>query len=470
MNTHKKTAFFLILSFLCLPLSIAYCKGAPKWVKTGKSMKYPDAFYMKAVGEGGSMEIADKMAVSRIGEQIQVSIKSEFSMLKRVRTEGGEEVETTNDSSISLESSVNMDNLEGVYVAERYFDESTKIYFSLAVLEREKTISRLSADIKESFSRSEEFYSMADQHLGAKEISKAIFAYSRSLEEYKKTEPKLMVFNVVASELDDKAPQSKLTLPGIEGRLMDILSLCRIEVLSGDKQTGAFGEALKKPLVTRALFRDKDQYIAIEGLPIAFSAINASPTLDEEVLTDINGIAQSLVSRVEATGIKSNHIDATINIIEAAKLQGGLKARFTYLLPIKEDITLFFKLSEYSFGNPVEPAIVGPALMKALKDSGFNLTKKKDKSDFVVKGELSVSKKGTMGKLIFSNTSGSIDIVDMKTGNLVYKLNVAPEQTVGGGITEEASALSSLKKAGEVLSAELVSQMEAAFSGESQPE
>jgi len=469
MNRNKKTAIFLLISLLCLPLSRAYSKDAPRWVKTGNDMKYPDAFYMKAVGEGDSMEIADKMAVSRIGEQIQVSVKSEFSMLKRVRTAGGQDVETTNDRSISLESSVNIKNLEGVYVAERYFDETAGAYFSLAVLEREKAVSSLSADIIEAFSRSEEFYSMAEQHSAQKEIAKAIFAYSRAIEEHKKTAPKLIVLNVVASELEDERPRSKYTLPEIEGKLMGILSLCRIEVLSGDNQVGTFGEALASPLAVRALYRDNSQYLAVDGLPIRFSALSGGITLDEEVLTDVSGIAKSVVSRVEATGVKSNHIDAAIKFDEAAGLQRGLKARFTYLLPIKEDIMLFVKLSESSFGKPVEPGVVGPALIKALKDSGFNLSQKRDKSNFIVSGELSVSKKGSMGKVIFANTSGSVDIIDGKTGNVVSKVNISPEDTVGGGITKEASALSSLKKAGEVLSGEVVMQMEAAFSRTSQP-
>lgn len=441
-------------------------KSPPRWTKTGQHIKYPDTFYLTATGEGEKMELADKTAMVRIGEQIQISIKSEFSLLKEESARRGEVV-SREDVSLLIETSVDIKELEGISIVERYFDEKLNIHYSLAALDREKAAAALLKDINYSYGLAGKFYSTAENHRDNIEAAQAIHNYVRAIEEYKKGRPKEGILSVISNELVDKKIIDVPSLSDMEGRLIDVVSRCRLEVLSGDKQRGVFGKKLKEPLVVRAIINEGGKYYAIQGLPVKFSVIKGSATIQEEVTTDEDGMARSVVSRVNPSGIKNNLIDATLNFPEVSASLTGLSARFTYILPIKEDVRVAVDIVETNFGERLLPPVIGPMIVKALKESGFNVVtsydRKKNEVDFVIKGEIGSSKKGELGKVIFAHSTGALRIFDSKTGNIVKEITVDPDTSKGGGVTEETAGLNALKSAASIAGKEVAASMEKIF-------
>jgi hypothetical protein len=114
----------------------------PAWVKSLTYSGYPEDRYI--VGRGMAQasgnivkdqNLADYQAFVEIANQILISIKSDISIeqieILKDKTSDHREVTTAN---IFISSSV---ILRGLKIVDRYYDEREKIYYSLAVLDRE---------------------------------------------------------------------------------------------------------------------------------------------------------------------------------------------------------------------------------------------------------------------------------------------------------------------------------------------
>ncbi|MBE9541623.1 MAG: LPP20 family lipoprotein, partial [Proteobacteria bacterium] len=101
-------------------------KSLPQWASIGKDLRYPNELYITASGESGSVENADKVAMVRIAEQIQVSIKSELTLYRRATEKSGI-VESEKDMSMSIDTSVDVKDLDGLAIVDRYYDDRSNI-------------------------------------------------------------------------------------------------------------------------------------------------------------------------------------------------------------------------------------------------------------------------------------------------------------------------------------------------------
>ena len=439
----------------------------PAWASTGKDIRYPGELFITSVGEGASMEISDKMAIIRIAEQIRISIKSELNISQKESERAGI-VESSRDLSLTIETSVDIKNLEGISIINRHQDKRSHTTYSFAALDREKASFTLRRDINDIYALANEYFEAAEKHRSKIEIAKAIPNYIRAIEEHKKSRPKLSLLNAITKENSNNSIVKVVSMAQMEGQLIKVLSNCRLEIRSGNHQRGKFGEALKAPLTVSARYDKTGRDYPIKGLPLKFTITKGSATIQDEISTDSAGIARTLVYRVNPSGIKNNIIEVKLNYPKLSTPQSGPKVNFTYLLPVKEDIKINVQIKETNLGFKTDSAIIKPLVIKHLKDSGFNVLEKgTGRADFTIKGQLKTSKKGQMGDIIFAISSGSATILDNKTGLIASEIKINSEDSKGAGLSPGAAGLNSLEITGDAIGKNIALEMKKLFNNPS---
>ncbi len=439
----------------------------PSWTSTGRDKRYPEELFLTAVGEGASMEISDKTAMIRIAEQIRMSIKSELNISQKESEKAGM-VESSRAISLTIDTSVDIKNLEGISIINRHHDKRGRITYSFATLDREKASFSLKREINGIYALANEYFEAAERHRSKADIAKAIPNYIRAIEEHKKSIPKVRLLNAITKGDSSGSIVEVVSLAQIEGELIKAISNCRLDITGGNNQRGKFGEALKLPLALSARYESAGRDYPIRGLPLRFTITKGSATIQEEVSTDGRGIAKTVISRVNPSGIKNNIVEVKLNYPERSMPQSGPKVNFTYLLPVKEDIKVNVRIKETNLGFKTDSAIVKPLIIKHLKDSGFNvLEKSSGRANFTVKGELKTAKKGRMGDIIFAISTGSATILDNKTGLIASKIKINSEDSKGAGLSTEAAGLNSLEITGDFIGKNIAQEMGKLFNNPS---
>lgn len=146
------------MDLMKIPVSLAVlflCNGylfaqEPDWIR-GKSMMYPDEFYIVGVGSGDTRQEAESMARAQIAEVFSVDIKSDIS-ISRSETLRSRQGKTTAESRELTRSKLDVGlkkTLEGTEIAGVWRNPKDATYHALAVLDREKASLKMSERIHE---------------------------------------------------------------------------------------------------------------------------------------------------------------------------------------------------------------------------------------------------------------------------------------------------------------------------------
>jgi len=135
-----------------LVLYLSACSGVYadniKWVDE-INVFYPEKLYLTGLGIGETKEKADNRAFQNISKSIKLHIKSEeFSKEEYYQTDSGENSHTFNyDENIQIESETVLENAS---IVKHGYDSTKEMYYSLAVLRKDKYSDILSSKIEES--------------------------------------------------------------------------------------------------------------------------------------------------------------------------------------------------------------------------------------------------------------------------------------------------------------------------------
>jgi len=145
----KNKSFFCPAAVLVLILLIA-CETVgkkPDWIK-GRSQKYPASSYLIGIGQAKSsgnpaddQASADQNARAEIARQIQTRIQSQLvaEAEEELQRLGPDEQERFSQRIKTEVSASEKMEIEGIKIAERFYDEKAGIYYTLAVLDRRET-------------------------------------------------------------------------------------------------------------------------------------------------------------------------------------------------------------------------------------------------------------------------------------------------------------------------------------------
>ncbi|MDR3347082.1 MAG: LPP20 family lipoprotein [Helicobacteraceae bacterium] len=130
--------------YVLLLLTLAGCasqpapqsKAPPEWVLSSGG-SYPIGSYLTGLGSGANQTIAADRARSELVKIISVTVESASSARTAMDADGYRSDFASRVFARSTQT------IEGVEIAERWYDEANDLYYALAVLDRQRAASRL---------------------------------------------------------------------------------------------------------------------------------------------------------------------------------------------------------------------------------------------------------------------------------------------------------------------------------------
>lgn len=174
---------FVISAIICAS-SPLFCASEPEWV-SGQSRKYPDAAYVTGLGLGDTLDAARASSRAEIAKIFKARVtQASESTASEKSTVKDRALKSFGETKVESKTSVFTDEvIEGVKVAETYYDKKKKTYYALAVLDKSKARAALSAKVAEQEAILTSNLSAADKALSpagrVRMLSEALDAFDR---------------------------------------------------------------------------------------------------------------------------------------------------------------------------------------------------------------------------------------------------------------------------------------------------
>ena len=290
------------LSFLGAILS-----AQPKWYNNSTDLNYPPAFYYIGLGSGASYEEAFVLAQTEIASQLKVSIISTLESSMR-------EVSSDNlslfyqDVSSRTTSEVNQ-NVSGIEIVKK--ESFEKHYYVYAVLDKEKYLSGLRTELKIISDKITGLFNAANDFLNEGKIFAALDNYTDANNEIVEFESKLIFYNSLSTS--PFTDSNSLTPSDIISKIRNLLESIRINVISGDNQSGKIGAMLPEPVVFNVIYENlkSKEAIPISDIPVVVQY--EDKTVIEKTRSDDAGKFE-IYATVITESKKSGKIIAKLNL------------------------------------------------------------------------------------------------------------------------------------------------------------
>lgn len=272
--------------------------GPSSGIPTGTEFEYPAKDYLTGSGEGVSQNLADKTAIQKVIQQIQVSITSRLLDVQRSSKRNGR-LETENDVSLAVETKVDIDRLTGLAIARRYVDKKGEFH-SFAVLDREKASISLGREIRESYDLATKYLELAEDYKRKKELAGAIRNYAKAEAVLEKIKPQeRLVFGITGSEVKNDASAAKIKMKLIE-------AMSNVKVSVNLSVTNA-GKHLKSELYV--------SFIAERLINLGWQVVPSGYLPDTDALIRVR-VRMDSRKKGESGRIVYAYSDASINVID----------------------------------------------------------------------------------------------------------------------------------------------------------
>jgi len=388
MKNNKIWIFFICIFFI----SCAGARNIPTWMPTGHHPKYPSEKYLIGIGiaprtrnPDADMSKADAKARVEIAKQIRVKLEDVISANEMERKEGSV-VTSSYDISVSSQENVNM-TLEGVEIADRYFDPKAKLHYAIGVLPKARTAMRLSFEAEEGYSGCQKISKEADRLLAKGDMVGSIRKLILAVDLFEKAENKMTISSILMPT--PGGIRSDITENPF-AKLIELVNDLRFEIVSGDKQEGRIGAPLPEPLSLKVLSKGN---APIAGMPIIAKMSPKDGTAEGIVKSGKDGRASLKILEVKKTGKSINHIRLVPAWEEAvqealgkmtAQWTNRIKAAeilFQYKLRVEENTKVLIKTCILQDGAITEDTVILPNLVDAFKKAGFMVVNAQGKID-----------------------------------------------------------------------------------------
>ncbi|PKM97418.1 MAG: hypothetical protein CVU77_06190 [Elusimicrobia bacterium HGW-Elusimicrobia-1] len=255
--------------------------AAPEWL-SGQSKKYPAAGFITGVGAGSTMDSSRDVARAEIAKAFSMRIEQatvETSSERSSEATGGR-AEISVDVVQKTESKV-VDTVEGVEIAQMWYDKKDKVYWALAVLDkakyrRELSLKILSAEEKvmKSLESARQTMSFAEK---LKNLSEARSAAS--------VRDGLYLRRRVVDDMPSPPLPDDLSFSSIESEIADAKSRTTFRVNAADGLSGEFAVELTRRL-TKLGF-------AVVAFADGASTDSASVSMDVDARFDVSEFSRA---------------------------------------------------------------------------------------------------------------------------------------------------------------------------------
>jgi hypothetical protein len=278
----------------------------PVWVLGKEHSSFPIVNYL--VGRGISSESSVSAAENArmdLAKTIKVSIRSKI-------------LDFSNNGFTQIESVIKSEVdavLEGVEIRDGWFDKSKKNYYAYAVMNRKLASQSIKIRMNILAERLNWLLDDGEESMRKNDIVSALSSYISGYIEAPNLQSLRAMLNVIGRgfEVNNKDFYAPKQL-SFESKAKKILNNISISVISGNKQNVKNSNLPAEPLIVKLFLHKDSRTIPLKGMPVKFEYINRDGFLDEEVLTDDRGVAQSVVRKIISYNKRNQRISAGIDL------------------------------------------------------------------------------------------------------------------------------------------------------------
>jgi len=414
--------------------------GRPAWVVSRQHRSYPPARYIVGVGEGISLEAAEKEARADLSTVLDQKYDAALSQAKKGKHNGPAWFEVGTDPVQSLDSRV----------AVRWSSSDKSRNAVLVSVDRKQISEKLSGEIDKGEDSCSDLAGQASSALSeTRDPSAALLDYLRALEARSSAEGTRILLRSVASDapLPPRGPKASELLDSI-GKLLGSIELVAI---SGDGQRANAQGSLALPLVVGAYLVSGRERFPITNLPLLFLPPGKKDALGA-VTSDVGTCSanfQNLPVKKRTDSFISVVID-TDEILSQAGIDKAEKhyraifehkssagAHLAYLSPGQTARRVMILIEESHLGRRVAHSGLGSSLGRKLAERGLLLIDPrvatddlaqtetlaeapeatKNHADVLVYGSVTSEISRVVSvSFVFCKATGKIKVVELATG------------------------------------------------------
>src|SRR3989304_1996102 len=187
-------------------------KDVPSWVSQRRDVRYPDLSYLIGVGVSDKdRSAADENARIDLVKQIEVELSGEETSFQFEASEKGEGHYTVSEGSnvkSTITSKVDI-KMTGLTISERWYDEKEKMFYSLAVLNREAASNGLGRDIDNETAVINDLFSSGQRFENDRVFSRAIDKYKEAYDHRVRLDALLERYHLIRKGVSEKESEKR---------------------------------------------------------------------------------------------------------------------------------------------------------------------------------------------------------------------------------------------------------------------
>ncbi|MFH1008148.1 MAG: LPP20 family lipoprotein [Candidatus Latescibacterota bacterium] len=449
----------------------------PAWVDLGRSAELSDAQAMQGFGVAGSTGDVERDwmrakdgARAEIIRQIRVAVSAEIADTLSER-----HGELTSATTMVTRSSAEM-VLEGIRIAQQWYDAKEKVYYALAILDRMEEARRLNKQMTEANRAAQAYWDGAKTDRLEGRWMATLRGILRAQEERAQALSLEQIRSIIwkgeavwedarqAWGEDAPKPLSRADMERVLGRMV---SQFELRAGSGDGQQVTWGAAPSEPLIVEAVWRMEDGERLVEGLPLRFELERGAGALDSVGVTDVQGQAACKVHRASGKG---ETVTVTARVDTAAlgaEFLNPDRARWLAQLVGKRAVftiqgslrRVFVDVAETILGEDTGEKIVGTLLKQRIAEWGqIAAAEHEDSAAWILEGRAEVRAGQQTAGIISCYATVTLRLLEVESQTELFKKRV--DGVKGFHIDQREAGRRALEKAGVQIAAEVVASME----------
>jgi TolB-like protein len=269
----------------------------PDWVLNKEHPSFPQGRFLVGVGfSDRTSTSADESARSNLAKTLNVRIRS---TMKDVSTTEKIHVESVIETEVDTV-------LRGVEIKEGWLDQSKGVYYSLAVVERNKAASSIQARISEIESALQMNLNDGIEAENRADVIAALSHYQLGYLRALDLPPLKNARHIIISSKENSGPHH-IRAGEFESRIRGIVHNLNLATVSGDRQIVKTRKGVAEPLVAKVYLLKDGNRIPVPNIPVLFSYKIGHGELEREKNSGSDGTVRTKVHEIFSNE-EANHV------------------------------------------------------------------------------------------------------------------------------------------------------------------
>ena len=451
-----------IFFILILVASFGANAADPVWISSGVIQKYSDQRYITALGEGSSLEDAGKQAYARLAEQIKISISSQSNIVQEYRSTSSK-FEKNENVDIRIRTQVDLSDIEGIQIVERFHQKNTDTYFAFAVLNKVKTATRLAFRIEGQFEQVRSQLKNIKRDISSGQASKGISNLTKTshvFEEMASTVELHQLFGNTGSNslLRDEMFQ---LIGEFDQYLSAVFAKIAVSAPDGTEQSGSPELGAPEPFKVNFSFNGRP----LKNIPVRARAESSKANIDLAKNTSKQGNVSVLVRSIPYSDKEKNKVRVGLDFYGDLFANAVPAINLFVLLNRKSEVSILLSARVKSEHHDFLDIVVSDNLASLLSTQNYRVIMEEeasssDQGDYILEVKCTVIDLAGIGGLRFSKISGVVRIKSGKSQSVIKTIRINANATKAGALTHVEAAEKAAGKLIEAIQEQLLSTLE----------